>query len=404
MRVQLSRRLARDERGAIALLSAVLAISLVVFAAFAVDFGMAYTSKRQLQTAADAGALAAASYYAQKPGKCSALKANPTYLTDARDIAVTYVGNNRPNANVIGFTVDCNSVSTGQLTVDVTVDGSTSVGLGKLVFNSDTITTQRTAQARVEVPSSTDRLRPYMICSQFVPDPASVFPTGVTKVDFPSTSDSTGNCPHSSGNWFVVDCPHIGNGNNGNPDLAAATADGCSNDHLISIVDPQDGTSPSALSASLLAACPGSANFATYDPDCLSANPGNVSANSIVTAWNTLIAKHRPVVFPVFCGKPTCDPAAFTDVGGNNTLYPIQRLASAQVCGYHWGNKDSGAYTSSGPTDLCNGADASPGNNQDNYLLLAFTDLQVSGVLEESDCAPGDPLCDGGQRSVRLTK
>lgn len=404
MRVAVIRRPIQDERGAIAILSAILAVVLIAISAFAVDFGMAYRSKRQLQTAADAAALAAGAYYAQQYGDCTTLTTGSTGSTNktaAQGIVNGYLAKNRPGANLVNFDAACDLK--GRPVMKVTVNGSTDVVLGEVTGSGSSITTQRSAQATVEVPKETKGLRPYMLCSQFIPDPA-LMPTGFIHVDFPTSADTTGNCPHTSGNWFTLDCPHVGNASNGNPDLAAATSDGCSKDHPLSIVDPQVDTTPTTLRNSLLAACPATANFADYDPDCLSANPGTISANNVITAWDSLISLHKPIVFPVFCGKPTCDPAAFSIDGGNNTLYPIYKFATAQVCGYHWGNKDSGAYVSTGLSDLCNGADAHPGTNSDNYLLLAFTHLQVSGLLEESDCAVGDPTCDGGQRSVLLTK
>ena len=53
MRVLLKRRLRqRDQRGAIALIVGLLSILLLGISAFTVDFGMAYTTKRQLSTAA----------------------------------------------------------------------------------------------------------------------------------------------------------------------------------------------------------------------------------------------------------------------------------------------------------------------------------------------------------------
>ncbi|WP_442940073.1 pilus assembly protein TadG-related protein [Nocardioides sp. B-3] len=68
MRVQLRRR-PRNRDGAIAVLVALLAVVLFTLSAFVADLGVAYTSKRQLQTAADAGALAAAKRLAGNPDR-----------------------------------------------------------------------------------------------------------------------------------------------------------------------------------------------------------------------------------------------------------------------------------------------------------------------------------------------
>src|SRR4051794_20992600 len=104
MRVQLTpresgrsvrpRTLRRDERGAVAVLSAALATLLCLMAGFSVDFGMAYNMKRQLQTSADAAALAAASVYAKYPGSCDQLLAKPAYKTEAQAAADAEALNN----------------------------------------------------------------------------------------------------------------------------------------------------------------------------------------------------------------------------------------------------------------------------------------------------------------------
>ena len=60
MRVPVTRR---DERGAVALIVAGLVVVLVGISAFTVDFGMAYATKRQLSSAADAASLAADMVY-----------------------------------------------------------------------------------------------------------------------------------------------------------------------------------------------------------------------------------------------------------------------------------------------------------------------------------------------------
>lgn len=408
MRVlQLSSR-PRSEHGATAVLVSVLAVVLVGLAAFTLDFGRAYVSKRTLQNAADAGSLAAAAYYADKAGTCTELTTGSqaaTHESAARTKAEAIVGESRPgNTTFESFEVACNGDD--ELTVDVTLNGSTPVGIGG-VFGLDSITAQRAAQATLEVQEIGNGVRPYMVCSDFAPD-LSTLPTNWVKVDFPSGSDTGGNCPHDSGNWFTVDCPHPGNGSNGNPGLADATRYGCDHTHPVRIVENQDFTSATSLYNSLRAACPSTSTaMQDYDPDCLTSNPGNVDAAQVMAAWNTLIGKN--ILLPVFCKKGTsvgtCDPAGWVSGGGggNNTMYPVHKFAAVKVCGYHWGNvKHSGAYSTADPLDRCAGADATAGGNQ-NYLLLAFTAYQTSGSSNDSDCALASE-CDSGARQTRLTQ
>lgn len=62
------RRLARDDSGAVAVVFALVFLVIVGFAALAVDVGYWYSAKRQLQSAADAAALAACSELSQNAG------------------------------------------------------------------------------------------------------------------------------------------------------------------------------------------------------------------------------------------------------------------------------------------------------------------------------------------------
>ncbi len=86
-----------EESGAIAIISALLAVVIFGMAAFVVDFGIAYNSKRQLQTAADAGALAAAQVYKSQTGvPCATLLGNLTLKAQAQAAADKWAELNRP--------------------------------------------------------------------------------------------------------------------------------------------------------------------------------------------------------------------------------------------------------------------------------------------------------------------
>lgn len=364
-------------------------------AAFTVDYGRAYASKRQLQNAADAGSLAAASFYTDKLGTCSTLSANTSYLAQARDIALDIIDESRPGAVLDNFEVGCNADD--ELTVEASTTGNTGTALGG-VFGASTVWTQRQAEATMEVATGAGRgLRPYAMCSHDIPSPV---PSDVVKVGFPGQADMAGPCPtaNNPGNWWTINCPE--DSNNSNANLAVKTEHGC--DSPVTIVAGQPEVEPSAadnedLRAHLVAAC-----STGTENDCLYADPGNINGAPVMAAWETLLGK--TVLLPVFCGNPTCDPAAVAPAGGNNVKYPVHKFVSVVICGFHWaGSPDSHFGSTTSGDCSTNTFDASAGNSA-NYLLLRFTNVQVTGSTDDGDCAIGDPNCDGGPRQVRLTE
>lgn len=375
----------RNERGATAILVAALSVVLVGMAAFTVDFGQAYASKRQLQSGADAAVLAAAAQYADKVGDCVALDGNTAYEAVARADAEEILEEARPAASIVDWDVDCRD---GELYVATAVQGQTPGAFGG-VFGSGAITTQRAAEATVEVAETAGRgVRPYMMCSQDIPNPV---PSGIVRVDFGGQAGMSEACPtaENPGNWWTVNCPE--DFSNSTAVLEENTRNGC--DDPVSIVDPQDGPD---LTADLLAGCDGGA-----DEDCLNAVTGNIGSSGIWDAWNSLLGKR--ILVPVFCGEPTCDPAAVAPAGGGNVNYPVHRFAAVVVCGYHWGSAPQKTGISTSGDCTGNTLNVTDGDNQDNYILLGFTAIQVSGSTRDGDCALGDS-CDLGARQVRLTK
>ncbi|WP_426244019.1 pilus assembly protein TadG-related protein [Nocardioides sp. LHG3406-4] len=155
----------RDERGAVAIMVAFLAITLFVIAALVVDLGLARDTRRQSQNAADASALAAANqlYLPTASGGCPtkpcvamAVAAAKSYAainygtTDADWAACTDVG--RPASYVVpAFSSPC--ISFDQIAkptkVRVTVPGRDIVtGLGRAA-GVDEVTVAAGAEAQV---------------------------------------------------------------------------------------------------------------------------------------------------------------------------------------------------------------------------------------------------------------
>jgi Flp pilus assembly pilin Flp len=93
-------RLMKDERGAVAIIVALVMVVMLGFAALAVDVSAMWAEKRQLQNGADAGSLAVAQTCAKTPASCSMAMAGTT--------AQSYAGLNRtvgsPTASIVSLT------------------------------------------------------------------------------------------------------------------------------------------------------------------------------------------------------------------------------------------------------------------------------------------------------------
>ena len=170
MRIQLTPR--SDDRGAIAVIVALLALVIIGLAAFAVDFGNAYAVKRKLSVAADAAAVAAAIDVGQivnnQATGCSSGQLTPTTAQSAaqsvaQSTAAKVNGENdlSGQATVTSVTVTCTdqdvrvSVSNGQSVP--TFFGS--------VFGVIQTNPVQSATARIYPPSAPTGLRPIAACA-----------------------------------------------------------------------------------------------------------------------------------------------------------------------------------------------------------------------------------------------
>jgi Flp pilus assembly protein TadG len=90
------RNLKRQRKGAIAVLTAIMAIVLVGMVAFSVDLGYVLSAKEELQRSADAAALAACWEYGQKLAKGNTSTAA---VTSARSVAASYAALNKVTGN-----------------------------------------------------------------------------------------------------------------------------------------------------------------------------------------------------------------------------------------------------------------------------------------------------------------
>jgi Flp pilus assembly protein TadG len=388
----------RGEHGAVAVLVAALAAVLLLVAAFVVDLGMAYVSKRQLQTSADAAALAAASVYAQYPGDCSALSKNAAYRTKAQQAADSIAEQNRTDQSGSPLEVSC--PADGTLQVRYENSGDTPLMFGALAVDGDAVTTTGVAAAKVSVSPSADGIavRPVTMCSAALPpmDPAD---GTFVRMDSPGDGHAKiAACPDagSPGNWWTIDCPEERTGSTS--ELAEQVKSGCKEG--VSIAG--SGSDAATLTIALTSSCP---SATVMSEKCLSGDPGQMDSGHIEDSWRQLIDRKEPIVIPVFCVPPQCTSSTLSGTG-TNAVFPVYKLASVVVCGYHFGKSVRYAATTAA-RDPCHGNTLEPkiptDDSKDNYMHLVMVPRQTAGGTSSSICGLGR-ACDGGLRRVLLSE
>lgn len=364
----LKARRRRDERGAFAVLFAFLVVLLMILSAFTVDLGQAYVSKRELQTAADAGALAAAQVYKGQTQTCSQLLGNASLKTQAQTAADRWAQMNRPGA--VGSSVSIGCDGSGGLTVDYSVTGKTTQAFGGLTTGHSTITTGRSAQATINggASLSVGNMRPWGICSgaakktgvvAFVP-----MKNGSTTLQDAATLCGTDAPP---GGWWIGQCVGQSNGTGG---TKAAIESGCDPSTTYTVV-PQQSThdaTPASLYTWLTTECPAKSS----GPYCLSSDTGKNPETQGQSSWQTLVG--QKFTLPVYCDTPDCSKLAETG-SGNGGSYAIEEIATVQLCGFYMTAPSTGWPT----TGACHD------NNPLNYtsssvksgsgLFVVITDL-----------------------------
>jgi len=386
VRVQLRvRQIARSgEDGAVALLAALLSSLLLVVAAFTLDFGLAYTSKQQLQAATDAGALAAAQVYKGRTGPCAVLAVDPILKTQAQAAADSWAVQNRADTVGEPITVSC---PTEGLTVTYSASGTTPVGLGQLAGVDSEIALARTAAATIgKNTAAIGGLRPWGICSGVATTSGEV--VFVPMEDGSTTTEDSGTLCGSGappGGWWVMECTDQSNANG---TTTEAVLSGCP-ESTYTPVPGQVTTNPTLLHSFLSIACP----RRTANDTCLGSDPGNNFHNSS-DAWQTLVGK--TFTMPVVCGTPTCSQLQYV-AQGNNATYAIHRLATVELCGFRLMPRSPSLYwPSTGPCAT---------SNPRNYTSASVTNgaglfLVVKGLT-------GGPTSDWSLEeytALRLTK
>src|SRR3954470_6162493 len=142
-----------DERGAVAVIVAILAIVLFAAAAYAIDAGNLWQVRRNMVTASDASALAAAGNFAIGQDGCAT--------------AARWITDNRADAALDSCTPSGSSTNGGY----VTVSGHTTVPFSFAgLFGMSNKQVQSTTSARWGIPSGALGLRPIALCETATPE------------------------------------------------------------------------------------------------------------------------------------------------------------------------------------------------------------------------------------------
>lgn len=400
MRVPVISSRGREERGAVAILVAILSVFLIGLSAFTVDLGAAYVSNRNLQKAADAGALAAAQTLTKYSGTCDGVRSNSAAVTEAHQAAIAMAKKNYPDASWTEKTTTWKVSCDPKLkVVNVTFGnaGTTKARFTALFKGPASVTTNRDSQATVDVATGAgDSVRPLALCSAAV---GNSVPGQFVQIFYPGNgTKSPPQCPkpQSPGNWWTLDCPEERTGSTG--DLQSEIMNGCK-DRVTVIPGQANANTPGSLTVTLEAACP---SAPSGSETCMSGDPGSLDAGHIADAWKYLVQNEKVSIFPVFCVTPQCS-ADTTSGSGTNTVFPVYKLVAAVVCGYHFSKQEKYHSTTGAcagnPYLAANDPDDSNGNN---YIVIKYINTRTSGSNVDGECALG-ASCDGGLRRTRLT-
>jgi hypothetical protein len=285
----------RDERGAVAVITAILAVLMLGAVAYAVDTGNLWETRRNMVTATDAAALGAASKFALGIDGCAGGGA-PTFLVDNRSDASMDV---------------CQPSGTDTRGGYVTVQGHTTAQFtfaGIFGMQNHQVSSATTAQWGI--PSGVIGLRPIALCITSTPGleqwlnlPAG--PTGPTTSPITITlnnsqpdacKDSGGNV---AGNWGLA----FGSGSNANSDT----------------VTWLNGGYPNTVSVG----------------DDIHANPGAFSG-SVQSALQTLLDNQTWFPLPVF------DRVDGTN--GNNAQYHVVAFVFVQLTAFQVSGTQASRY------------------------------------------------------------
>jgi Flp pilus assembly protein TadG len=326
----------RDESGAVAVLTGVLAVSLFIIAGLVVDLGMARDQKRVAQNAADAAALAGASamYASGSLDKTAAVAAAKSYAqknygtTEADWTGCTDLGRTGSFSTFARSTeTDCISFRPAVKPTEIRVvlpNRTMRTPFGSLAGVSSVVI-GGTANAKVDATTIQGEggLRPWGICSTVANTSGNVTFVPMNGGQSRATGQAADPCGTDAppGGWWVAQCTGQSNANGA---TEASVLNGCPTSAYTPVPNQPGGAT--ALYNHMTGYCPKKSENST----CLASDPGNNFHNSS-DEWQTLVGHH--ITMPVFCFPPQCSDTAFT-AQGQNASYGIWRLATVLVCGF----------------------------------------------------------------------
>lgn len=383
MRVQVSAggaRRPRNERGAAAIMIALLMTSLCVLAAFITDFGTAYTDKRILQNGVDAGALGVAQHIAAtaEPGAtCDELKYDEeTYRSDPAtsfDLDVLFAANGAAQGgSITEYDIYCGG-PTGDMVMVRVAGAETSPNFFGGVAgpeHTDGIDLTASATAAVGPAKSVVGLRPIAIC-QYYADMLMAEPETSHNVIYSVGGAKTPGepCETAPGAWGLLDLDGAKGG--GTNDVEDRLSGGF-NESVGLAEDVFEGGCPE-------------------EAECLLSEQGAAGA-SLDEAMTDLLAEESFVV-------PVYDEVV---KDGGNVLYHITGFLSLQLCGWDF-TKKSPADTPN-PTGACWDQYADPDPGGDSWMQVQFKGSVTIGEIDMSGgCGLGTD-CDRGARVFKLAE
>ncbi len=344
------------ERGATAVLAALLAVLLFSVLGIVTDFGLAYSNVRNLQNGADAAALAVARKVALEgldTANCATLAA--TYNTSAmRAEADKHFTANKQTAGAqlssgsAGFKVACESVG-GVDRVVVSVNGSQrSPKIFGGVMSSAQLDVARAAKAIVGPASTVIGLRPFAVC-EAIANTVKDSP-GISFV-VPLTNASSG-CGSAPGNFGMLD---FNGGSNPTGEMK---------DWILNGYDDPVSVAPPVL---------------------IDGDPG-FNVNAAVDETSAMMALDE-IALPVF-----------DQVTGNgaNTKFRIVGFVTVVGCRYRINNKSGPA-----PADVNPECSALPVSPPPDYIQLAYKSFVPISEISKV-CVLANTACDHGTRTFKL--
>jgi Flp pilus assembly protein TadG len=278
-------RLRRGERGASIIIVAFAMIAVIAGGALAIDAGNAWSQRRGLITATDAGALAGAQVYAQGGAGCTT--------------AAQLFGTNGDGATMTG----CSTTGNGR-DGTITVEGEKNVEyylapvIGKESGDVGVSTT-----ARWGIPNAVSGLRPFGLCVDATPQIQNyvrngVVPTGNIVVTY-GKSQPTACGTNVPGNWGMIDLNKGSNSNaetkdwvaNGYQDLiSAGTLGGNCTTQSAACYPGDTGAFSNSLNSELAGLVSSGEGFALPVFDLVAGNGSNSSFHLVAFLYVKLVA------------------------------------------------------------------------------------------------------------------